>query len=312
MRGMWSAVTGCALAVSLVACGGKQGPSNPDGGRPPDGGQSILNACGKPVGSESEPNDNRDQATPITLGTAFTACVSSSDDHDFYKFTVPNDAAGGYVQVSATSVGPGYLDVFAYSATDNGEITHSYGANAGANVDLYFSAAPGQTYRLDATNFTGFGNAYQYTLNAKYTPAIDLYEPNDTRASAKPITLGTPVKGLLFTGHKSGAEPIDVEYADWFSFPAIAGAPVVVTLSDVPTNLLAEISLYDTGGTQLVFADSANAGASVTLTQPDGTTGMTGTYYVQVTAFPVSLYAEGETSQVADNFTRQYTLNVHQ
>ena len=73
--------------------------TNPDGGTTtnPDGGICAVS------------NHTRETAYPIMLGTAYSACLAENDKN-FYSFTAPVDAEGGYVVADITNVS-GFVSV---------------------------------------------------------------------------------------------------------------------------------------------------------------------------------------------------------
>jgi hypothetical protein len=291
------------VVLALSACGssGTEG----DGGTNPgqDGGTGAP--CG--LQGEPEPNEDRDNATAYTFATELAACIGDRTDVDFYQFTAPADLTGGYVQVALTEVGDGLLEAIVYAASDNGQIVRVYAANRGQSVLLYFSAAPGQTYRLQVKDWTGFRSAYRYTLRATYTQVEDAYEPNDSRPEAKPISIGTPIQAFLFAGSVSGTFDPD-QMQDWYQVTAAAGN-LTAQVSDVPTDSMLDVYLFDGAGTQLAYAYNATKGGSVTTTR-NGIAD--GTYYVRIRRWGTYSAPHGSGDILPDRFTRPYTLTVTQ
>src|SRR5262245_57634071 len=104
------ASTGCQDLLNAVNDGGVDGG---DGNGGSGGGMSVP-GCG--LTAEPEPNDTRDRATPLSSGSAVTACMVTGEDVDYYQLSTPDDAAGGYVQVALTDVGNGRVDSHLYAA----------------------------------------------------------------------------------------------------------------------------------------------------------------------------------------------------
>jgi hypothetical protein len=305
-----------AVALGLTSCGSKgaangqlgddasTGAAGTGGGGGADGGAGVVGACGVP---ESPTNDTRDTATPYTAGSAVTACVNSDTDLDFYEFTAPaGDTAGGYYEVALDDVGVGAIDVSIYAASDNGEIIRAYQVDDGASARLFFAAAPAQKYRAAVKVFAGYSQPFAYKFSAKYTKIADAYEPNDTRAAAKPITVGTPIMAYAFSGFLSSNTDAK-ELLDFYSLTLAAGT-VTVKASDVPMDLLADVYLYDADGAEVDHQYTVTGGASVTITKPV-TAGM---YYVSVGSFSTPPDTAKEGIALPDTFKHPYTLTVSQ
>jgi hypothetical protein len=248
---------------------------------------ALLAACGpdavvKPCGlaNESLTNHTRDTPAALAFATATTACVARSGEDDWFEVTTPDDAAGGSMKISLTNVGLGDVDVKIFAAADNGLITEQYADNQGASLTVWFAAAKSQKYRVVVSDFSGFPAEYKYTLQADYTKVNDTFEPNDTQATAKPLTVGTLVNAFMFTGYK-GATIDETEFPDWYSV-ALTGTSITVSAESIPTDLTIWVELFDSGGTSMQYEIGANEGASKTLVK----TGLTpGNYFVMLKAF---------------------------
>lgn len=274
-----------------------------DSARPGDG--APASGCGP--GTDPEPNDSRDQATPYTLGMPALGCIEHDKAHDFWEFTVPSDAAGGYVQVAITDVGEGGLGVKLYAASDNGQILEHFASNRGQSLNVFFVATPGGKYRVDVYHFISFSRPYTYRLQATYTRIADTFEPNDTRAAAKPVPLDMTVQGFLTAGHATADNPRVEAYDDWFSVPLTKGT-VTVKLEDVPENVPPDLHLLAPSGTEIKRVYSITRGASATISMQAVEAGM---HFVKVTAFSAPP-AAGKTEMVPDHLRRPYKLTVTQ
>ena len=270
------------------------------------GGAATVDPCGGV--DPTEPNNSRDNSTAYTLGSTIRGCVSSTTDHDFYELTVPADAAGGYMQIAVTNVGPGNADVHIYSVNDNGEIYRRYAQSEGQNVSAFVAVAKGQKYRVDIGDFAGFQVPYAYTLNMAYTKLDDSFEPNDTRDSPTAITKGTAIDAYVFAGHTLGSPPASAAYDDWYSVPLAMGT-TTVKLENVPTDTYGDLKLFDAGGKELGHEYQTTQGASVTLSY---LAPVDGTYYVKAGWFSALGDASGPGEMLPDHFTRKYKLTVSQ
>jgi hypothetical protein len=268
---------------------------------------TALGPCGVP---EMEPNDTREQATPITAPIMLPSCIGTPDDRDFYELTAPNDPAGGYYQFSMTGVTFG-SDLFAYNVTDQGEIGHLIAASDGQDLSGYLAVAPGKKYRLSVGPFISTSKApTPYKLTVTYTKSDDAFEPNDTADTAKMITLGTPVTAELFGGVKT--LPVsETATFDWYTVTGTA-APITATVENVPSNLTVFLKILDPAGKEAT-ALGQNDGANVTVTKMDGTAGA---YKILVQAFTVGrdeFFGQAtEATELPASFTHPYKLTVSQ
>jgi hypothetical protein len=297
----------------LVGCGsgssGKPGVGTGSGGTGTGsggtGGTGAPGSCGV---TEAEPNNTRDTATAYTAGAAVVACIGADDDVDFYQFTAPEaDVAGGYYAIAIDDVGAGYADLKMYAVSDNGEIDHEYTDSAGASLRAFLAAAPGQQYRITVGSFSGFDLPFKYTLKATYTKVVDSYEPNDTRATAKPITLGTPVTATLFAGYRSATLDPD-EYQDFYTLTLAAGT-VTAKLADIPSDVYGDLKVLDADGNEVDHSYSSTMGANVTITMKAVTAGV---HFVRAGIFTAPPDGAGKGIMLPDHFTHPYTLTVQQ
>jgi len=271
-------------------------------------GGTVVGPCGLP---DVEPNDTRDLATPYVLNSTVVACIGTANDVDVYSFTAPaTDPAGGYVLLSLTDVGAtGNVDVTLFSAAANSSNDEIYKTDDGASLFAYLAVAPGVTYRIQVNQFAGGTALYRYTMKATYVPLADAYEPNDTKDTAKPIALATPIMAFLSAGYI--AEPYKGEaFVDWYSVPLAVGA-ATIKLANMPTDIAGDVQLFDPRGEKVGEMYTTTNGANVMLTADVMTAG---TYKLMVEPFSGGPRAVGEVVAMVppDHFTRPYTLTVTQ
>jgi hypothetical protein len=299
-----TALGGCQDLLESLADGGA-----PDGGAGTggSGGAGPFLGCG--LSAEPEPNDTRTQATPYSAGTSARGCLAATADVDFYETSAPASPAGGYYQGAITDVGSGTVDVKVYTASDNAPLLQgTFTVDPGASLFFYWAAAPGQTYRVAVSPFNPFTGPFLYTFKATYTAAVDAFEPNDTRAQAKPITVGVPISALFFAGHKRSTVSDD-EFKDFYSFDLNAGM-VTLKIDNVPSMVRPEVLLYDGANNSIGPARMFNntPGGSIDVS----TTVARGPHTLEVRVFTLAPETADDKMAVPDHFTQPYRLTVSQ
>ena len=276
----------------------------------------IGDPCGAPAdggyyGPESVPNNDREHATVLSIGVGYGACIQTPTDVDWYTVTVPSTGQGGYLTIGVTEVAQTTsLKSDLYSATTNGLIYDNDDSNAaGASVYTWVAAAAGAPFNVAVSGLYGDSRAVgAYTFTASFLPAVEPNEPNNDRAQATPLALGTPIQGLFFRGYIDDMTITDP--SDYYKITLPAAGMLSATVTDISTSLRGEVALFDSAGGLLVSADSENEtfGADAQLMYSASTAG---TYYVLVTephVGDVALVGEGRT--LPDIATQPYTLTV--
>jgi hypothetical protein len=269
-------------------------------------------ACGFP--EVGEPNDLRETATALPVGAEVAGCIASGTDTDFYELTGP--AAGpGYFQVSLVDVGAERLRAQFFTASDNNLIHDPLLGNVGGSLFFYFSAAPGQKYRVQLARLPPLTAPFRYTVRVAFTAVNDVYEPNDTRATAATITAGVPATAYMFSGFTVGQIPGwigrqgEPPYADWYKV-TLAPGTATIKVENAAADVRPVISFYDSLGREnTVGRGDGGWGAGTTATVPIPTAD---TYHVLVTNFPPGSMAAGVGMTVSPSFTMPYTITVSQ
>ena len=319
MRHRTAIVSSFMLVLLAAGCASK-------GGQPPavSGPGAAVNAGGGPAVGDAtggsaaaiairpdlctgaDPgNDDRDHATPIPLGTKVQGCLQVREDQDFYEFTSPpSPAGGGVVTVNIADVGArAGVRSTAWAASDNGKIGSNY-AGDGASVIQWFNVVPSTKYRVSVER-SGGADTIPYSVEVTFTPVKDSFEPNDARAQASSIRVGSPVKAYLFAGRAASAPASAEAWDDWYKVRLTTGT-VTVMLADVPSDIAGRITLHDPLGSQIQSEFAATPGASVQLKK----TGLApGDYYVKISPYAVPR-ADGTGQAIPQYATQTYTLTV--
>ncbi len=250
-------------------------------------------------------NDDRDHPTALPLGSKLQACLQKPSDQDFYEFTSPaSPAGGGVITVSVTDVGArSGVRSTVWAASDNGKIG-SNDARDGASVIQWFFAAPNTKYRVSVERSSG-AETIPYSVEVKFMPVKDAFEPNDARAQASAIKVGTPVKAYLFTGRPASSPAAASAWEDWYKVRLSAGT-VSVTLADVPSDIAAMVTLHDPLGSKMQMEYSTTPGAGVQLKK----SGLApGDYYVKISPYGQPR-TDGAGQAIPQYATQPYTLTV--
>lgn len=273
-----------------------------------DGGDGGVDVAACELG---EPNDTREQSTAIDLDRSYPGCVSTpegTDLLDFYEITAPMDAAGGYVEVSVSGVGAqGLAEVVVTSSTDNDVLFDAYTTDMGATVKGWLTVAPGAKYRLRVSRFAGAGPRFAYSLDTKYTKLSDTFEPNNTKADAKPISLNMPIQASA-AAVSPNAALAGPEAEDWYKVTLAAGN-ATVKLQSSPADHLCDVELLDDGGQRVAENYTTTKGANC---QIDAMGLVGGTYYVNAHSFGGLPARAGGNVAPPPSITAQYTLVVQQ
>jgi hypothetical protein len=195
---------------------------------------------GGPCVDATEPNDTALRSFVLASGATQRACMQS-DDLDIFSVTAGPQVAGGYFTASvttATQTTPGLLvDVGTEQASWN-----IYARDALNPVRLYWASLPGIEWNVRTRQgTTDGGEPLPYDISVTWTPVTDAFEPNNTQADAKPITLGTPIQALLVGPKKPGVS--GSESVDYYRFTQTAAKRVRVRLTNAPSSVTPVIRL---------------------------------------------------------------------
>ena len=190
----------------------------------------------------------------------------------------------------------GTADDVVYSLTPD----PAYTTGATVSLDIQGGPLPSGTYRFTATptltdragnaldgngDGTG-GDAYVLTFQVVLPPGYVFEGPsNDTSATATALPLAEdPTGSGYFVGRGLGSVQSGTDQ-DWWSFQALAGDVVSVSVNASNSNLDPYVWVGDANGNQVGLGDNYDMGtnASVNITIPSS-----GTYYVQVTGYTLS------------------------
>lgn len=218
---------------------------------------------------QGEPNPNFGMATPLALGQPLQATILPAGDRDWYAFDVDHH---GELRLIISDV-PDTVAVDVRIWTANKEtLTDWYrplavGGDTVAIVDL---PAPGRYYMEIAADQGGQRDIQPFTLEPRFTPAVDAFEPNPTFGQAAVLTLDSAVPlNLLPAGER-----------DWFVVDVPHHGQLELSATQVPVDLAVVIRVWNANKETLTdwyrpLAAGGDTEALVDLPQP-------GRYYIEV------------------------------
>ncbi|MFT5204091.1 MAG: hypothetical protein ACI9C1_003497, partial [Candidatus Aldehydirespiratoraceae bacterium] len=212
-----------------------------------------------PVDDSFEPNDSQATAAPLTSGVTESAISCNTD---WYSIPV---VAGQTIDADIE---------FSHAV---GDLALGLFTPGGTQVESENTATDNEAFSHVATESGNYGvlvlaplseqNAYDVTLSAACTD--DVYEDNDTQATATPLVNGVAVNGRACTSDD-----------DWFSISATAGELITVVADFVDADGDIDMRLFDPSGTQIDISATTSDGEAITRTAA-----VTGTYALRVYRF---------------------------
>jgi hypothetical protein len=207
----------------------------------------------RPVPDDAdEPNDVAAQAVALGIGATHQAHLASLGDVDWFSFAVP----GEKIIEPQLGMVVGLADPELTVYTGTSEIllvrdTDGSGAPSSLIGAAYAPSAGTYTLRVHDWLDNDWGYAQPYTVVVALHDVPDAaLEPNDTRATGTPITLGAPTQGYH-------ASHLDLDY---WTFTAAGSSVTVQLVTTVPTATDYEVILYNAAGTNLEDARDQNGG----------------------------------------------------
>ncbi len=254
-------------------------------------------------------NEDRDHATPLPLASTYTGCLQTANDVDYFQLTVPAEGSqGGWVVVRISDLAPrSIVHLNIQSASDNGRIVEVNSRSDGGDAIAHFTARPGASFRVAVSPaYLDAARIGPYSIRASFQEAPEMGEPNNVRAQATPLALGTPVTGRYFAGMQPSTVPPAADWQDWYKVSLPVGN-VTIQLGNGPGDIPGSFVLHDPLGAELERAFTYTPGADVQLTQAIANAG---DYYIVVLPQNCCLPPSGEGPALPIWGTRSYTLTV--
>lgn len=165
---------------------------------------------------ELEYNDDEARANPLAMNTDMYGMSSYSDDPDFYKVVVPNQAGYFVASLGHTDISQTNSWKMEIVTSDGKRVWYGEGSSI---VSGTINFKPGTVLFVKIT--PGYQTEFQpYKLRVDFTSnGYFELEKNDTQAEATPISFGTEYTGLI-DGHEGEV--------DWYSFKVTGNSAVTI------------------------------------------------------------------------------------
>ena len=226
---------------------------------------------------ETEFNDSRNTADPISIGTQYYGTIMHGSDYDYFKFTTTTT---GYVTVNFThenSVGSSNLwEVYLLDQSGATIVSMNVGGNE-LSLNLANIGLPASTYYVKINKYSSYSTD-KYGLKISFT-ASTVWETefNDSRNTANPISIGTQYYGKIMHGS---------DY-DYYYFDLNKSDTITITFShDILSSSTKywTITLYDASGSSLISRDSVGSSSPLTFEKDLSS----GRYYVGICKYSSS------------------------
>jgi len=217
-----------------------------------------------------EPDNTPATSSSIpTDGTVQNHNIAPAGDIDFISFS----AVSGTPYIIETSNLSVSCDTYIYVYGTDGTTLIDSDDDSGGDLASRISFTPSVsgTYYIVVRHYSDISGTGSYDI---YVASIDFYEPDNTPATASPITTDGSVQSHTI------APTGDV---DFISFTAVSGTPYVIETSNLSYNCDTDIYLYDTNGTTLIDSNDDSGGGLAS--RIEWTATADGTYYIEVRHF---------------------------
>lgn len=228
---------------------------------------------------EIEPNNTSGSADRIYHDYDNYGKISSASDVDWYKIKFNGQRKVNFY-LGDIPAGCDY-DLYLYDSNgttlltntsmDNINPTTINGVTEVRHYDLIenFQATGNKDYYLKVVSYSGYNNSSYYLLKVN---AMDIYEKNDTRATATVISNNVTISATI-----NNADDVD-----YYKLYLNAGETLAITLSGLPKDY--DLYLYNANGTEVAYSSNGSTGDENIEYYVDTTT-KAGYYYIYVVAY---------------------------
>jgi hypothetical protein len=226
-----------------------------------------------------EPNNSKDQASPIPVQAVINSSLSTAQDQDWFVMDSPYD---GTVNVTVRSADGTVILLRVESALTGSGVTYTVGA-APTNIQV----KKGRTYLQLQTADRKRLTALSYSLQTEFQIYRDLFENNDKQYQA--FALPARTQTIRGTFHQKGDQ-------DWFMLPLTNSGTLRIRCS-VDTGRIDPVILFQKKGEKSMTIDEAGDGAAEITSEMEV---LPGDYYIRISN--IKDYTEA--------ITGEYTLSI--
>ncbi len=246
-----------------------------DDGASPNMHYSISVSEGAPFEADAyEPDDSRDQASEIEVGSSQSHNLHVTGDDDWISLQAT--AETNYV-IETFNLGDRIDTIISLYDADDQELASDDdgGGEHLASRLTWTAASDGVLYVMikDLGNDeAGPGTEYRISVREEGSALLiaDEYEPDDTMAEAREIEVGDTQTHSI---HVEGDH-------DWLSFQAAEGTTYVIETSNLGLEMDTIVFLYDQSGTEV--AEDDDSGEDPRASQIAWTADQTATFYILI------------------------------
>jgi hypothetical protein len=308
--------TSAGGASDPMESGGASGAENPAvGGEAGTGASTEGGGPSLPLvefeethdGVEKVNNDDRDHAIPITQSARFYVAVNGEgSDDDWFAYHAPDDGRAHILTLLLEQETPvsAFLEMF--MAEDNTQIGGEHIIPTGTTRSVYVTVGPGTTTHFRFDSYVVSGSRGYVTLTLTDQVEQDDYEPNNTRQTAKSITLGQAVTGQWLDPQQSST--VDLAQ-DWFAIDLAEGT-ATFTFASLPSEGRVTVDYVPPGTVNPITLWSPPTGA---LESAGELTNLTaGTYYFNIRQYNESAVLGASYNVKPAYYDEQYSFTITQ
>ena len=262
-------LSGAILLLFSFGCSKADAP--PDDGNPGNGNPGNSTTT-------DDHGNARTSATPATAGTPIAGNIETGDDQDYFSIVVPGASTLRAVTTGTTNTMGNLYD------GDGMQLAANDDGGEGMNFNVSAQITSAGTYYIRVTS-SGTG-MYRLTV----TLVSD--DHGNTRASATPVMIGTPIAGEIDSGTDIDYFSVDVTSAHLTSIDFLVLRVATTGMIDTMG------ALYDSDGNELANNDNGGADMNFEISYSITTAG---TYYVRVTSAGSGMYSLAVTSMASDH-----------
>ncbi len=192
--------------------------------------------------------------------------ISTAGELDYYKFYIDSS---GLARIKVDDIPEDMLTEISLYNKNVESAGYKAASNPGDSTTLKIDLlGPGWYYiRIKDNANKAYSNPYSLTVD--FEPSPDQYEPNNGIGDATGIELGDTISAYI----------CPVVDTDYYKINMDSPGVLVLKVSEVPEDMLPELTLYNKNGEGIGYKVASNPGDSVTLEQGVSDPGI---YYLKI------------------------------